>query len=105
MHYPMTAEDARRLTNALSESSLITANHANVLKSTLQQLYTLDELQARYGGMGRVELRDLLKLCCVWPTYVSPGRTTRIPLYHVLLVDAVVNRRIDAMKLKPGKVA
>jgi hypothetical protein len=101
----MTAEDARRLANALSENSRIMAQHAATLKATLPQSFTLEELEARYGGMGRVDLKHLLKACYVWPAYTVSGQTIRIPLDHVLLVDDVVNKRIDPALLKPNKVA
>jgi hypothetical protein len=96
----LTTEAVRRLESALHETSQIMAQNAALVKATLPQSYTLDQLETRYAR-GRVALRELLQTCGVWPAETSPGRTTLIPLDAVLLVDAVVNGRLDPSHLPP----
>lgn len=100
----ISSQDARALQAALRETAIIAAQQAAAIKATLPQLYSLDQLEVRYGGMGRCDLKNLLRACGVWPENTAQGRTIRIPLDHVLLVDAVVNRRIDAARIpsQPG---
>lgn len=94
----LTTEAVRRLETALHENSKIVAQNAALIKATLAQAYTLDQLEVRYSR-GRVALRDLLQTCSVWPAETSPGRATLIPLDAVLLVDAVVNGRLNPAQL------
>ena len=96
----LTTHAAERLQDALIQASHQMAQLAAITKATLQQEYTLDQLEQRYQR-GRVELKELLRTVGVLPVG-TPGRTSRIPLDHVLLVDAYINRRLDPKVLLRG---
>lgn len=83
-----------RLEQAVRALTDVLAQDVVMHRASLQQLYTLDDLQVRYGGMGRDALISLLKRCDVWPADAGPGKTTRIHLESVLKVDAVLAGRI-----------
>ena len=96
----ITTHAAEKLEDALLQASHQMAQLAAITKANLQQEYTLDQLEQRYQR-GRVELKELLRTVGVLPVG-APGRTTRVPLDHVLLVDAFVNRRLDPKALLKG---
>jgi hypothetical protein len=84
-----------RLECALKVNSDLLAQQNTLIKASMRQEWTLDQLQDRYGGRGRDQIKAwLMELGC-WPADTGPGRTTVIPLESVLLLDAVRAKRVS----------
>ena len=86
---------ALRLEHAISQLAQITAQSVKIARAALQQEYTLDDLQQRYHGKGRDEIRSALIRLKAIPAEGKQGKAITASLDSVLQLDAVFARRLD----------
>lgn len=90
----LSERTAQDLEQAIRLQATMTTQLIATMKASLPQMYTLDDLQTRYHGKSRDEIRARLIQLRAIPEYGTQGKATCAHLDFVLLLDSFFAGRI-----------